>query len=125
MQTKKDNLNVLGTELQACCGNHRTGFFRDGYCRTGEDDRGKHVVCAMVTQDFLEFSLSRGNDLMTSRPEFDFPGLKEGDFWCLCVLRWKEALDAGKAPPVDLLATDQSTLEFVPLETLKQYALLT
>lgn len=125
MSSEKPILNVLGSDLQPCCGSHRTGFYRDGYCRTDEEDRGRHVVCAMVTKDFLEFSLSRGNDLITPRPEYDFPGLKEGDFWCLCILRWKEALDAGKAPPVVLLSTHESALEVVPLETLTQHALLT
>lgn len=118
-------LNVLGSPLQRCCGNYRTGFYRDGFCRTDENDRGRHVVCAQVTQEFLNFSLGRGNDLITPRPEFDFPGLKEGDCWCLCVLRWKEALEAGIAPPVDLLATHEGALQFVTLEELQKHAILT
>lgn len=124
MSEKKENLNVLGGPLQSCCGTHRTGYYRDGFCRTEEDDLGRHVVCAMMTKEFLEFSFSQGNDLMTPRPLNEFPGLKEGDQWCLCVLRWIEALEAGKAPPVDLLATHESTLEFVLLEDLKKHALL-
>lgn len=125
MDEHKKQLNVLGTPLEPCCGRHRTGFFRDGYCRTDMTDFGRHVVCARVTQDFLEFSLSKGNDLITPRPEYDFPGLQEGDCWCLCVQRWKEALEAGKAPQVELLATHQSALEVVTLFQLKQNAVLT
>jgi len=124
MDSDNTQLNVLGTPLELCCGRHRTGFFRDGYCRTDQSDQGKHVVCARVTQDFLEFSFSRGNDLITPRPEYAFPGLKEGDCWCLCVLRWKEAFEAGKAPEVDLLATHSSALEFVSLQELKQHAVM-
>jgi len=114
--------NVLGSPLQACCMNPRTGFFRDGYCRTGPDDVGLHTVCAVVTDEFLEFSRRRGNDLTTPRPEFDFPGLKPGDSWCLCVRRWAEALAAGKAPDVVLEATHLSALEFVSLEDLRAHA---
>ena len=114
--------NVLGSPLQACCMNPRTGFFRDGYCRTGPDDIGLHTVCAVVTEEFLEFSRRRGNDLSTPRPEFDFPGLKDGDSWCLCVNRWAEALAAGKAPGVVLEATQLSALEFVSLEDLRAHA---
>jgi len=102
--------------------NPRTGFFRDGYCRTGPDDVGLHTVCAVVTDEFLEFSRRRGNDLTTPRPEFDFPGLKPGDSWCLCVRRWAEALAAGKAPDVVLEATHLSALEFVSLEDLRAHA---
>lgn len=118
-------LNVLGSPLQRCCSKHRTGFYRDGFCRTDDHDRGRHVVCAQVTKDFLNFSLKRGNDLITPRPELDFPGLKPGDCWCLCVLRWKEALEAGIAPPVDLLATHEVALQFVSLEDLQKHAILT
>jgi uncharacterized protein len=113
--------NVLGTELRRCCRQPPTGFYRDGYCRTGPEDVGLHTVCARMTAEFLDFSLTRGNDLSTPRPYF--PGLKEGDRWCLCVSRWKEALDAGLAPPVDLEATHCSTLEFVSLDDLKQHSL--
>jgi len=110
--------NVLGTDLKACCNHPPTGYFRDGYCRTDESDRGRHVVCSILTKEFLEFSLSRGNDLVTPKPEFDFPGLNPGDRWCLCALRWKEAYDAGVAPPVELESTHESALELIPLEEL-------
>lgn len=114
--------NVLGTELETCSMDPMTGFFRDGCCNTGRDDEGMHLVCAEMTEQFLAFSKSRGNDLSTPMPEYDFPGLLEGDRWCLCVLRWKEAYDAGMAPRVNLRATHISTLEFVDLDVLKQYA---
>jgi uncharacterized protein len=113
--------NVLGGDLRCCCTDPPTGFYRDGYCRTGPGDTGLHTVCARMTDEFLEFSCSRGNDLIT--PQFDFPGLKEGDRWCLCVTRWKEALEAGVAPPVDLEATHSSALEFVSLEELQAHTL--
>ncbi len=100
----------------------RTGFFRDGYCRTGAGDHGVHVVCAVMTAEFLAFSRAAGNDLSTPMPEYDFPGLVPGDCWCLCVTRWKEALDAGCAPPVHLLATHVSALEFVSREELQAHA---
>lgn len=115
--------NVLGTELKPCCTDPMTGFFRDGFCRTGAGDTGLHTVCTRVSQEFLAFSRSRGNDLSTPRPEFNFPGLKNGDCWCLCVERWVEALEAGKAPPVILEASHLSVLEYVDLETLQAHAL--
>ena len=111
--------NVLGWELDPCCFAPLTGFFRDGYCHTGKGDFGVHTVCAVVTEDFLKFSFSVGNDLSTPRPEYNFPGLQPGDSWCLCVSRWKEAYDAGIAPRVHLSATHSSALEFVSLEELK------
>lgn len=114
--------NVLGTELTACCHDPLTGFYRDGYCRTGAGDHGVHTVCAIMTAEFLEFSLSRGNDLVTPHPEYHFPGLKPGDRWCLCVSRWAEAFDAGLAPPVVLEATHSSALEFVDLKDLQSHA---
>ena len=114
--------NVLGGELQACCFDPLTGFYRDGSCRTGGEDGGSHLICARVTERFLEFSRSRGNDLATPRPEYRFRGLKPGDRWCLCVLRWVEALDAGMAPPIILEATHESALEFVPLAELERHA---
>lgn len=114
--------NVLGGPLAACSLAPRTGFFRDGCCRTGPDDLGAHVVCALVTTQFLEFTAARGNDLSTPRPELDFPGLKPGDRWCLCALRWREALDAGVAPPVVLEATHERALAVVPLERLREHA---
>lgn len=115
--------NVLGGKLRNCCQQPRTGFYRDGYCRTGPGDQGLHVVCAQVTREFLAFSLSRGNDLVTPVPAADFPGLEPGDRWCLCVTRWKEALQAGVAPPVILESTHASALEFVDLADLKAHAL--
>lgn len=114
--------NVLGTALADCSHGPRTGFFRDGCCRTGAGDHGLHTVCAVMTAEFLEFSKARGNDLSTPRPEFEFPGLKEGDRWCLCAPRWKEAYEAGKAPKVVLAATDEATLSVVTLEQLKAHA---
>ena len=118
-----DVKNVLGGELKDCSHSPLTGFYRDGCCHTGGDDAGIHVVCARMTDEFLIFSQARGNDLITPVPAFDFPGLKPGDRWCLCVARWLEALEAGVAPPVDLAATHISALEFVSLEDLKKHAL--
>ena len=114
---------VLGGELALCCKDPMTGFFRDGFCRTNEHDRGTHVICATITEEFLKFSLSRGNDLITPRPEFSFPGLKPGDRWCLCALRWKEAHEAGVAPAVHLHATHEKALEYIPLRILREYEL--
>lgn len=114
--------NVMGTPLKPCCMDPMTGFYRDGYCRTGPGDHGVHVVCAEMTEEFLEFSKARGNDLSTPRPEYDFPGLSAGDLWCLCVERWREALDAGSAPRVFLESTHASALEFVSLEDLLEHA---
>ncbi|NJL32364.1 MAG: DUF2237 domain-containing protein [Phycisphaerales bacterium] len=114
--------NVLGTDLQTCSLKPRTGFFRDGCCRTGPDDQGLHLVCARMTREFLAFSVNMGNDLVTPYPEYDFPGLKPGDRWCVCIERWKEALQAGVAPPVVLEATHISALEFVTLEDLQAHA---
>lgn len=114
--------NVFGQPLVPCSLDPMTGFFRDGCCRTGGGDHGLHCVCAIVTNDFLEFSKARGNDLSTPRPEFRFPGLKEGDKWCLCVARWKEALNAGCAPKVILEATSEVALEFVDLTDLEAHA---
>ena len=115
--------NVLGGPLKACCNTPKTGFYRDGYCRTGPGDHGVHVVCAEMTAEFLEFSRSRGNDLITPRPEWSFPGLKPGDRWCLCVQRWVEAWEAGFAPRVFLEGTHLSALEFVSLEVLREFSL--
>jgi uncharacterized protein len=114
--------NVLGGPLATCCTAPLTGFYRDGSCHTGPQDLGTHVVCAQVTQAFLEFSVARGNDLVTPVPQFHFPGLNPGDRWCLCALRWKEARDAGVAPPVVLAATHEKALEFVSLDDLKRHA---
>lgn len=115
-------LNVLGQPLQACSYDPLTGFFRDGCCHTREDDTGSHVICARVTAAFLDFSRARGNDLITPRPEYRFAGLKPGDRWCLCALRWKEALEAGVAPPVVLEATHARALAVVSLEQLQAHA---
>ena len=116
------NLNVLGEALTVCSLDPMTGFFRDGSCRTGGGDHGLHRVCTVLTEEFLNFSRSQGNDLITPRPEYSFPGLKPGDSWCLCLLRWKEALDHGCAPKVNLAATSVMALEFVDLEVLKEHA---
>jgi uncharacterized protein (DUF2237 family) len=115
--------NVLGERLQPCSESPLTGFYRDGCCNVGPDDLGVHSVCVQVTAEFLAFSRARGNDLSTPVPEYDFPGLKPGDRWCLCAARWQEALEAGKAPRVVLAATHEATLEFVALEDLKRHAL--
>lgn len=114
--------NVLGGELEACSFDPLTGYYRDGCCHTGPEDTGTHVLCARVTREFLEFSVARGNDLVTPRPQWRFAGLKPGDRWCLCVSRWLEALQAGVAPPVVLEATHAKTLEHVALDVLQQHA---
>ena len=113
--------NVLGTDLEICGMDPITGFFRDGCCNTGTGDVGTHTVCAIVDDKFLEFSKSRGNDLSTPRPEYGFQGLKNGDRWCLCAIRWNEARGAGCAPRVKLICTNIKTLEFVSLEHLKEH----
>ena len=115
--------NVLGGRLEPCCTSPMTGFYRDGFCRTGSDDHGLHTVCAEVTDSFLEYSRLRGNDLITPRPEHGFPGLKAGDRWCLCVERWRESLADGCAPSVILAACQISALEFVDLDDLQAHAL--
>jgi len=115
--------NVFGEPIEPCGLDPVTGFFRDGCCNTGPGDRGRHVVCARVTAEFLEFSGRMGNDLVTPRPEHGFPGLKPGDRWCLCAARWLEAFEAGVAPPVFLRATHEAALEVVPLVDLKSRAL--
>ncbi len=114
--------NFLGGPLQSCCTAPLTGFYRDGYCHTGPQDSGSHTVCARVSAEFLAFSQRRGNDLLTPRPEFGFPGLKPGDLWCLCVARWHEALQAGVAPPVVLAACHERALQVVTLEQLQAHA---
>lgn len=115
-------LSVLGIPLEECGCRPMTGWFRDGYCRTDDRDRGRHVVCAVVDARFLEFTRSRGNDLSTPAPAYGFPGLEPGDHWCLCALRWREAAEAGFAPAVILEATHAKALEVIPLEMLKQHA---
>ncbi|MBL8390385.1 MAG: DUF2237 domain-containing protein [Candidatus Accumulibacter sp.] len=115
--------NVLGGILGSCSEQPMTGFFRDGCCNTSDEDLGSHTICVVLTADFLEFSKRRGNDLSTPRPEFDFPGLKAGDRWCLCAARWREALQAGKAPRVVLNATNEACLLIVGLDDLKRHAI--
>ncbi len=117
--------NVLGGTLKCCCKKPMTGFYRDGYCKTGANDVGRHTVCALMTAEFLAFSKATGNDLSTPHPEHGFPGLQPGDKWCLCVLRWKEAFEAGSAPQIVLEATNEASLQHVRLEDLKQFALET
>jgi uncharacterized protein len=114
--------NVLGGKLETCCTSPMTGYYRDGKCNTGGGDFGAHTVCVQLTAEFLQFTKSKGNDLSTPVPEFQFPGLKPGGCWCLCASRWKEAMDAGVAPPVVLAATHVLTLEYVSLAELKQHA---
>ena len=115
--------NVLGGILQTCSERPLTGFFRNGCCETSPQDLGSHTVCAVMTAEFLAFSRSRGNDLSTPRPELGFPGLKPGDRWCLCAPRWREALEAGRAPRVVLQATEQEALDFCELADLKRHAI--
>lgn len=115
--------NVLGQPLIPCCISPMTGFFRDGFCHTCEQDIGSHTVCAEVTAKFLAFSIEAGNDLSTPRPEYNFPGLKPGDRWCVCAARWKQAYDAGCAPPVVLRATHERALEVATLEQLQEHAI--
>ena len=116
--------NVFGEELQICCTSPITGYFRDGLCRTITEDTGTHTVCAIMTTDFLIFSASRGNDLSTPIPMYQFPGLKEGDKWCLCASRWIEAEKSGKAPKLILEATHEKTLEYTSLEILVKHAFI-
>ena len=114
--------NVLGEPLVPCSFKPLTGFFRDGCCTTGADDAGAHVVCVVMSAAFLAFSKRRGNDLSTPRPELHFPGLKAGDQWCLCAMRWQEALEAGVAPPVVLESTNQTVLQIIGLDQLRKHA---
>lgn len=118
----RSSRNVLGGPLLACSYAPLTGFYRTGCCETGPDDLGRHIICVRVTDVFLDFSRSVGNDLSTPRPEHRFAGLRAGDRWCLCALRWKEALDAGVAPPVVLEATHEAALRVVDLGTLRTHA---
>jgi len=114
--------NVLGTTLRTCCKKPVTGFFRNGLCETDEEDVGSHTVCVYLTDEFLAYSKKVGNDLSTPQPEYDFEGLKAGSCWCLCLSRWKQAYDAGKAPQVKLDSCHESALSLVTLEMLKKYA---
>ena len=117
-----DSVNVLGEKLLPCGVDPVTGFFRNGCCDTGPEDRGSHTICAIMTAEFLAFSKAAGNDLSTPRPEFGFPGLKPGDHWCLCAARWMEAYEAGKAPKARLTATHRRALEIAPLEALRRHS---
>ena len=119
----EESVNVLGEPLKPCSFDPMTGFFRDGCCNTGPQDRGRHTVCVRVTAEFLDFSRQRGNDLGTPRPEFGFPGLNPGDRWCLCADRWREALEAGIAPKVILASTHRSVLASIPLAVLQAHAM--
>ena len=114
--------NVFGEAIEECCSNPITGYFRDGFCRTDKYDRGSHTVCAVVTSEFLDFSLAQGNDLSTPRPEFEFPGLCAGQSWCLCASRWLEAHEAGCAPRVHLMRTNSKALEIISMDILSAYA---
>jgi uncharacterized protein (DUF2237 family) len=121
-------VNVLGTPLQCCCADVQgsgigTGFYRNGYCATGESDVGRHTACVLVTDEFLAFSKSVGSDLTTPVPHYFFPGLEQGDIWCLCALRWVHAYNAGMAPKLFLQATHEKTLSYVPFEILREYAI--
>lgn len=122
-QRTSDQTNVFGEPLVGCSDAPLTGFYRNGCCDTGPEDRGVHTVCAEMTAEFLAFSKLAGNDLSTPRPEFGFPGLKPGDRWCLCAARWQQAFEAGAAPRVVLGATNAATLEIVALADLKKFAL--
>ncbi len=118
-----DSKNVFGEALEPCGQDPVTGFYRDGCCNTGPQDHGSHTVCASLSDEFLQYSLEQGNDLVTERPEFGFPGLKAGDSWCLCAGRWLEAHEDGKAPRVYLKRTHEAALNTVPLNVLREYAL--
>lgn len=115
-------INVFGEPLVPCSFDPVTGFFRDGCCKTNNEDVGTHVVCAVMTEEFLEFSASQGNDLSTPAPQWGFPGLKAGDQWCLCAVRWNEAYLAGVAPPVVLESTNFSALDHIPIEALQRFS---
>ena len=116
------SINVYGKELETCCDNPKTGFFRNGMCDTCKEDFGVHTVCILATEEFLVISKGAGNDLSTPRPEFNFTGVKPGNRWCLCAMRWKEAYEQGKAPPVFLESTHEATLKLVDFNILQQYA---
>ena len=115
-------LNVLGEPLELCNCEPMTGWFRDGSCRTNGADLGRHTVCCVLTEALLRYSQAQGNDLSTPAPQYGFPGLRAGDHWCVCAPRWLEANQDGMAPPVRLAATEQSTLDVIPLEVLRQHA---
>lgn len=121
VMAEKTAENINGGSLQICSLKPMTGFFRDGYCNTNYRDHGTHVVCAIMTDEFLKFTKSKGNDLSTPKPEYRFQGLKAGDKWCLCALRWKEAYDNNKAPELDINATNAKALDFIAKTTLEDF----
>ncbi|MGB5943512.1 MAG: DUF2237 domain-containing protein [Leeuwenhoekiella sp.] len=122
METRTEN-NILGTPLQPCCFSPITGYFRDGFCKTIAEDHGTHVICAVMTQEFLKYTASRGNDLSTPRPQWEFPGLQPGDKWCLCVSRWLQAVSAGVAPQIVLESCHEKALEYAELSLFKRHAI--
>lgn len=117
----RKQLNVLGTDIQTCGTDPKTGYYRDGCCHTGPQDIGIHTVCAIVTKEFLDYSRTQGNDLITPQPEYNFPGLTPGDAWCICATRFEEARLADCAPKIKLTATNEKTLKIVSLDILKKY----
>ena len=121
--SEEDQLNIFNEPLEACSFDPVTGFFRSGCCETSEQDTGSHTVCAIMTEEFLKFSKSKGNDLSSPVPAFDFPGLNSGDRWCLCAARWLEAYEAGSAPSIIARATHRRALEIIPIEAMKELAL--
>ena len=121
--SEEDQLNIFNEPLEACSFDPVTGFFRSGCCETSEQDTGSHTVCAIMTEEFLKFSKSKGNDLSTPVPAFDFPGLNSGDRWCLCAARWFEAYEAGSAPSIIARATHRRALETIPMEVMKEFSL--
>ena len=121
--SEEEQLNIFNEPLEACSFDPVTGFFRSGCCETSEQDTGSHTVCAIMTEEFLKFSKSKGNDLSTPVPAFDFPGLNSGDRWCLCAARWLEAYEANSAPSIIAKATHRRALEIIPMEVIKEFAL--
>ena len=122
MRKRMSQINVFDEPINECCSNPITGYFRNGFCHTDKHDRGLHIVCSLITQDFLSFSKSRGNDLSTPKPEFNFPGLRDGDSWCVCAERWKEAYEHGFAPKVFLRRTHKKASSIIDIEILKEFA---
>ena len=121
--TEKNQLNIFDEQLEECSCDPLTGFFRSGCCETSEQDLGSHTVCALMTEEFLQFSFKKGNDLISAVPQFDFPGLKPGDKWCLCANRWLEAYEAKSAPLILAKATYKRALEIISMEQIKEYAI--
>ena len=121
--SEEDQLNIFNEPLEACSFDPVTGFFRSGWCETSEQDTGSHTVCAIMTEEFFKFSKSKGNDLSSPVPAFDFPGLNSGDRWCLCAARWLEAYNAGSAPSIIARATHRRALEIIPMEVMKEFSL--